>query len=290
MEYQRLLSVEAVGLLRLGIRQRLEPTENVESSLDLASEIASHRAQHLGRPPTPFDVELVVAILCWWPLKPDVPAEYVRTARGHRQHLLYLLATDRSAIPDAVSPKVLLQDTDGLIDGLLNGDISLVSTWKTGTIVAEGREEPDVTEALSGEHREIERLYSLIEQAWDHDERAGLLREVVQALLSHAAVEEQLLYPKIRTVLLDGEHLAHEAEMEHQEIREMLASLGHSDLGETTTREVLGDVMSLFRRHVVEQEYELFPMLREAVEPEQLAEMAQELAQRRAHFRSPGRE
>ncbi|MFF9557466.1 hemerythrin domain-containing protein [Streptomyces albus] len=67
---------------------------------------------------------------------------------------------------------------------------------------------PDVTELLTDQHAETERLLAAYEAAREPERRAALADAVVTALQRRARAEEDLLAPVARRVLPEGERLA----------------------------------------------------------------------------------
>ncbi|WP_225843558.1 hypothetical protein [Streptomyces albus] len=67
---------------------------------------------------------------------------------------------------------------------------------------------PDVTELLSDQHAETERLLAAYEAAREPERRAALADAVVTALQRRARAEEDLIAPVARRVLPEGERLA----------------------------------------------------------------------------------
>lgn len=67
---------------------------------------------------------------------------------------------------------------------------------------------PDVTELLTDQHAETERLLAAYEAAREPERRAALADAVVTALQRRARAEEDLIAPVARRVLPEGERLA----------------------------------------------------------------------------------
>ncbi|MFL0396890.1 hypothetical protein ACH0CM_29760, partial [Streptomyces albus] len=67
---------------------------------------------------------------------------------------------------------------------------------------------PDVTELLSDQHAETERLLAAYEAAREPERRAALADAVVTALQRRARAEEDLIAPVARRVLPEGKRLA----------------------------------------------------------------------------------
>ena len=79
---------EVLGLFERGIGPRLVGDETFEEAMSLGFAMGAERAHNLHRQVTPFDMELVLAGLCWWPLKPTPSAASEQHARQVRTVLL----------------------------------------------------------------------------------------------------------------------------------------------------------------------------------------------------------
>jgi hemerythrin superfamily protein len=129
---------------------------------------------------------------------------------------------------------------------------------------------------LETDHRAVDQLFREYEGLTG---TAGVsaLREPVDRMIRelsvHAAIEEQILYPAVRSELPGGAAMAEEARQEHQQAKEVLRRLDRmdpSDAGfDSSVRELIGDV----RHHVEEEEGEMFPKLRMTLSQQRLIEM-----------------
>jgi len=139
-------------------------------------------------------------------------------------------------------------------------------------------ESTDAVQLLIQDHREVEQLFIQIEAAGGTGPEEAV-QQVIRELSVHAAIEEQVLYPAVRSKVPGGEELADHAIDEHQEAKELLATLDGGE-GEAADRApVLARLMQEVRSHVEEEEGDLFPKLRAAVGPEELREMGEAMAQ-----------
>ena len=135
----------------------------------------------------------------------------------------------------------------------------------------------DAITLLTTDHQEVEQLFGQLESQPPGPSQDEPVREVIRELSGHAAIEEQVLYPAMRSALPDGDALVEEALQEHQQVKEALAAIERSDspnARDALLRQLMADV----RHHVDEEEGELFPKLREAVGPEGLQDLGEKLA------------
>lgn len=118
----------------------------------------------------------------------------------------------------------------------------------------------EITELLSNDHQEVDRLFDRYEATDDPAEQEEIARQVVHDLSVHAAVEEQFVYPLVR-VELEGAAADHAID-EHQEIKQLLADLEKGEAGTAGHAQTMRKVASTVRHHVEEEEGSVFPRLR----------------------------
>lgn len=129
--------------------------------------------------------------------------------------------------------------------------------------VASEQEMPaDGIALLENDHRMVEQFLEEFEQA-EGREKAELARKICLALTVHAAIEEELFYPRARKAI-DDEELVDEAEVEHATVKQLIA-----EIESMTPRERLFDARvkvlgEYVKHHVREEENELFPKIRES--------------------------
>lgn len=138
----------------------------------------------------------------------------------------------------------------------------------------------DAIELLTQQHREVEELFGRYEQLpeGDADEREAITRDVIRKLVVHAQLEEQAFYPMVREAIpeLDDE-IAHDLD-EHQEAEQLLARLEDLEPADDEEEEdgydaTFGGLIAAIRHHVAEEEKDLFPRVRTAIDAETLLEL-----------------
>ena len=144
------------------------------------------------------------------------------------------------------------------------------------------------------DHREVDTLFSRYESLTGNgDQKRDIVHQIIRELSIHAAVEEQFLYPTMRSHLPDGEELVREAIQEHQEVKENLNTLDKMTPEESGYEGRVRSLIQDVRHHVQEEEGELLPKLRSAVSQERLdrlgeaMESGKRMAPTRPHPRAP---
>ena len=142
----------------------------------------------------------------------------------------------------------------------------------------------NLIDALLGEHAVLYALFNELEQ---RIERAGSVAEVqaavapvAAALLSHAHLEEQLLFPALER------GMGHEGPLtvmrgDHHDIDELLAQSAKA----TDQARAVGDVLAaleLARDHFLKEERVLFHMARQSIDDVELHRLGGQWAEQRA--------
>lgn len=116
----------------------------------------------------------------------------------------------------------------------------------------------DGFELLVEAHRDIAQR--LERYAAEPDD--ALVRQTVEELTVHGAMEEEALYPQLRRLVDDGDDLADEAEAEHAAVRTVIARIELST--PENLRPLVDELRTMVEQHVRAEEASLFPAMREA--------------------------
>jgi len=139
----------------------------------------------------------------------------------------------------------------------------------------------DAIELLTGQHREVEAAWSQLQAAHSSasEVQQGLAARIIAMLSKHDAIETQLLYPELRKVgNAQGEKLSDHSLDDHQRVRELLDEVDGKDVGDESVYERLARCLSDVMDHVAEEEQQVFPLLRQCVSQERLAELGRQMA------------
>lgn len=128
---------------------------------------------------------------------------------------------------------------------------------------------------LTKEHREAEQLMQKLKGGGTGQEQTR--DKLAEALQIHMQIEEEVMYPFMQRALPDGKKLVEEAEQEHQEARQALEQLVSAQPGTAEFEQALTTLEQGVTHHVEEEEGEIFPKLRQAVDESQLVEVGEEL-------------
>ena len=124
---------------------------------------------------------------------------------------------------------------------------------------------------------QVEDLFVRFEKTGDgaHKRRQDLVQRITEALSVHASIEEEIFYPAARRPVGDADVL--EALEEHHLVKLTLAELETMDPAHERYGAKVTVLMENVRHHVKEEEGELFPAVRKALDAAQLREIGSEL-------------
>ena len=161
----------------------------------------------------------------------------------------------------------------------------------------------DAIALLTRDHQEVDRLFKQFEKLTDRAQKSKqkLVVKMIRALAIHAAIEEMLFYPAVRTAALKastraGEKAADdvlEALEEHHIVKWTLAELEKMKPEDERYQAKVTVLMEMVRHHVEEEQDELFPKVRKLLGAELLEELgtrmekAKKIAPTRPHPRAP---
>lgn len=129
---------------------------------------------------------------------------------------------------------------------------------------------------LMFQHRDIERLFSKIEQAKRPRDKDTFFEELAERLAEHTAFEEEQLYPAVRTMQTGDIPL--DSQEEHFQIKCLLAVLLRMDADDGTFEAKLAVLKEHVEYHVREQETALFPKIRMLLGDQELDALGRRLA------------
>jgi hypothetical protein len=129
-----------------------------------------------------------------------------------------------------------------------------------------GRPGPDVLSLLVADHRRVQQLLDDFEDSdGDEAEQIELAQQICDELRVHARVEEELFYPAARRALdEDGARLLDEALVEHASADDLIAKVEASDPADALFRAQVRVLGVYVEHHMLEEESELFALLRES--------------------------
>jgi len=134
-------------------------------------------------------------------------------------------------------------------------------------------------ELLLQQHRVVEDLFEQLENADTAPEKREIFEELAANLVGHDVIERELFYPACEKALSEEDDVLGESLVEHGVVEFSLyradANLGDDDFDKYIT--VLKENVE---HHVEEEEEELFPKVKKAIDAEKLEELGAKMEQR----------
>jgi hemerythrin superfamily protein len=135
----------------------------------------------------------------------------------------------------------------------------------------------DVVDMIMADHREVERLFDLLEN--EPSQRARNLPVFTTLLVAHSRAEEAEVYPVARDEA--GASVAHSQE-EHLEAEQILERLQSADPTSTEFDRILSQLVEAVSHHVEEEESSVLPAIRTGLADSRRQELADAFVQCRA--------
>jgi hemerythrin superfamily protein len=154
----------------------------------------------------------------------------------------------------------------------------------------------DVVDVLTTDHREVTELIGQIRATSDAEQRRDLTDIAISELVRHSVAEEMYVYPAMKKFLADGEKAVQRDIEEHKQLERIMKELEDADSAGPGFVVLIGELESVLRDHVQDEETEQFPELRAKVPHEELVEIAgkvetaKKLAPTRPHPAAPNNE
>jgi len=127
---------------------------------------------------------------------------------------------------------------------------------------------PDVTKLIEADHREVEGLFAQFKQ----DGSKATAMKICDELDKHASAEEEVFYPVVRSDVPEGKKLADEGKDEHGEARQLIGRIKNTE-DDSHLAELVSELEKAITHHVSEEESEMLPKSREALDAGRLSEL-----------------
>lgn len=137
----------------------------------------------------------------------------------------------------------------------------------------------DALELLEEDHRKVEEMFDQYDELeGDENRRGQLARQICRELTIHSEIEEEIFYPRARESTKD-DVLIDEAIVEHGSVKHLIEQIEDMEPGEDLFDARIRVLEEMVKRHIQEEEEELFPEL--ASVGMDLTAVGRELAERK---------
>ncbi|MCP3169518.1 hemerythrin domain-containing protein [Myxococcus qinghaiensis] len=133
----------------------------------------------------------------------------------------------------------------------------------------------DAIALLKTDHKTVEQLFRRFEKAGAnaHKLKRKLVEQMVLELSVHAAIEEQVFYPAVRTRSESMKEEVLRSLEEHHVVKWVLSELDELPAEAERFDAKVYVLMENVRAHVLEEETTLFPAVKKAFKPQELREL-----------------
>ena len=148
-----------------------------------------------------------------------------------------------------------------------------------------GTTENDAIELLKSDHKEVDQLFDDYEARKEEGKGSGkaiIAQQIYKSLTVHATIEEEIFYPAVRKRVKEAADLIDEAAVEHQTLKDLIARWEAAPINDPLREAGMKVLSEYVKRHVKEEERELFPKVRAS--DLDLAALGKELRLRRAEL------
>ena len=133
----------------------------------------------------------------------------------------------------------------------------------------------DAIELLKQQHREVESLFEEIENADDVDEKVELVQDLANNFAAHGTIEERIFYPAAYSD--STKEVLDEAVEEHLSAKRLFADILALKTGDESLDAKLKVLKEQIEHHVKEEEYGLFPKVRDQFDAAALETMGEQM-------------
>ncbi|MFV0126959.1 hemerythrin domain-containing protein [Streptomyces sp. HMX112] len=138
----------------------------------------------------------------------------------------------------------------------------------------------DVIDELTRDHEEVEELFTNIEELPSGDPmRKQYADQATMELVRHAVAEEEYLYPAVREHIVGGDALADKELNDHAAAERTMKDLESCEADDPRFDVLMSKLMTEIRAHILDEEDNLFPRLRNACSAEQLERLGEKVRQ-----------
>ncbi|HEV7631886.1 MAG TPA: hemerythrin domain-containing protein [Steroidobacteraceae bacterium] len=124
---------------------------------------------------------------------------------------------------------------------------------KTQKSSASNHRVPDAIALLKADHRQVEAWFKEFEGSKSDSRKAKLADQICSALTVHTQIEEEVFYPAFLDATKD-EDMHHEAVVEHDGAKKLIAEIEGSDPGEEYFDAKVKVLSEMIKHHVKEEE------------------------------------
>ena len=141
----------------------------------------------------------------------------------------------------------------------------------------------DAIVMLREDHKEVRALFREFQKSTTTPARKGkIVEKVIELLTVHTYIENEVMYPRVRTLLPDLEQDVLESYEEHHVADVLVMELAALSPGDERFEAKTTVLIENVTHHIEEEESDWFPKVRDGLSRTQLREIGEELAAAKA--------
>lgn len=147
----------------------------------------------------------------------------------------------------------------------------------------------DVFNLLKKDHKEVKQLFKKIEKSTDSavKQREKTFQQIVSELERHMAVEEQLVYPRLKEIKSLKEMIGEGFE-EHHVAQQLVKDIQATAPDDERWKAKVSVLKEIIEHHVQEEEKEIFPKAQKALGKEESKELGKLVEQEKKRMQNGG--
>jgi len=149
-------------------------------------------------------------------------------------------------------------------------DAMAAMTGIIGGAVTRTKDEMNITEIITMDHRKADTLFMEIEKTDDPKKLQEFFGQLYKDLSVHAEAEEQIVYPAIRSYYSNTQELYDE----QAEMKQMLAKIKSMNPSSSDFKAQIKQLQAAVKDHVREEESDMFAQIRRNLSEAQMEQMA----------------
>lgn len=143
-------------------------------------------------------------------------------------------------------------------------------TGVVGGAVTRTKNDMNITEIITMDHRKVDTLFTEIENTTDPKKVEEFFGQIYKDLSAHAEAEEEVVYPAVRSYYPDTQDLYDE----QAEMKQMLERIKSTSPSSPQFKDMVQQLKKAVKDHVQEEESDMFAKLRQNFSEEQMQQMS----------------
>jgi len=148
----------------------------------------------------------------------------------------------------------------------------------------------DAVELLTADHNRVRGLFKRFKDAQGSDDAATMQEvaaKIVEELTVHTTIEEEIFYPAVTGCSEEIKDVVEEGWQEHLVAKRIIEELGQCEMGSDPWIAKVKVLIESVEHHADEEEQEMFPKVRSAVDDAVRTDLGVQLTERKKSLGAP---